>query len=220
MVDIQNFMDLFLHKLQKTFAERIWFVGLQGSYGRSEAKEDSDIDVVVILDELSFEDMKIYRALLDSLPHRELVCGFLSGKKELLQWEPSDLFQFYYDTLPIVGSLEEIFPVLDESASRRAIQIGACNLYHGCVHNLLHERSEEILKALYKSASFTLQAICFIQTGEYIRSKKELLPKLLSEDRKILETFLHIKEGGKISFETMSEDLFCWSKNWIMKTNP
>ncbi len=30
-----------------------YFVGLQGSYGRGEATESSDIDIVVILDELT-----------------------------------------------------------------------------------------------------------------------------------------------------------------------
>ena len=44
--------------------------------------------------------------------------------------------------------------VIGESAVNRAIKIGACNIYHGCVHNMLHEKSEDILRGLYKSASF------------------------------------------------------------------
>ena len=43
-------MDEFLQALDRAFGERVWFVGLQGSYGRGEATETSDIDVVVILD--------------------------------------------------------------------------------------------------------------------------------------------------------------------------
>ena len=56
----------------------------------------SDIDVVVILDELSVADIETYNAMLDTLPHRELICGFLSGQKEIMAWEPSDLFQFIH----------------------------------------------------------------------------------------------------------------------------
>ena len=37
---------------------------------------------------------------------RELICGFLSGKNEILNWEPSDLFRFCNDTTPIKGSLD------------------------------------------------------------------------------------------------------------------
>ncbi|MEE1503958.1 MAG: nucleotidyltransferase domain-containing protein, partial [Acutalibacteraceae bacterium] len=103
MIDIATWMQNFLQTLNETFANRIWFVGLQGSYGRGEATETSDIDVVVILDELFAMDIQTYNVMLDTLPHRELICGFLSGKNEIMNWEPSDLFQFYHDTTPIKG---------------------------------------------------------------------------------------------------------------------
>ena len=108
MIDITSWMQSFLQSLTDTFSHRVWFVGLQGSYGRGEATEASDIDIVVILDELTALDIQKYNAMLDALPNRELICGFLSGKNELMKWEPSDLFQFYYDTTPIKGSLDEL----------------------------------------------------------------------------------------------------------------
>ena len=49
MIDINVWMNGFLQKLNEVYEYRVWFVGLQGSYGRSEATEISDIDVVVIL---------------------------------------------------------------------------------------------------------------------------------------------------------------------------
>ena len=84
MIDITVWMQSFLQTLNETFANRVWFVGLQGSYGRGEATETSDIDVVVILDELSAADIQTYNTMLNSLPNRELICGFLSGKQEVL----------------------------------------------------------------------------------------------------------------------------------------
>ena len=53
MVEITAWMDQFVQTLSNAFGERVWFVGLQGSYGRGEATEASDIDTVVILDTLS-----------------------------------------------------------------------------------------------------------------------------------------------------------------------
>ena len=50
MIDISTWINEFLHTLTLNFGERVWFVGLQGSYGRGEATETSDINVVVILD--------------------------------------------------------------------------------------------------------------------------------------------------------------------------
>ena len=219
MIDISAWMQKFLQALNETFANRVWFVGLQGSYGRGEATETSDIDVVVILDELSASDIQKHNEMLDLLPHRELICGFLSGKDELLHWEPSDLFQFYYDTTPIQGSLDELLAVIDKTAVSRAIKIGACNIYHGCVHNMLHEKSEDILKGLYKSASFVVQAIVFKQTGKYIKRQSELRDVVSADERVIVDTFLCLKNGDAVEFGAMSDTLFSWSKKWISKDN-
>ena len=219
MMDITAWMPTFLQTLSETFANRVWFVGLQGSYGRGEATETSDIDIVVILDELSAMDIQTYNDMLDTLSHRDLICGFLSGKEEIMNWEPSDLFQFCNDTTPIKGSLEEVLAVVDESAVNRAIKIGACNIYHGCVHNMLHEKSEDILKGLYKSASFVVQAIAFKQTGNYISHQKDLLQVASSDERDIVEIFSHLKNGGAVDFNLMSEILFAWSKKWITENS-
>ena len=215
MVELKSWMNIYLKALDETFKNRIWFVGLQGSYGRGEATETSDIDLVVILDELKVQDIHRYNEMLDTLPNRELICGFLSGKREILNWEPSDLFQFCHDTTPIKGSLDEVLARVDENAISRAIKIGACNIYHGCVHNMLYEKSEEILKGLYKAASFVVQAICYQQTGRYIRCQKDLLLEVANEEKEIIETFLRLKNGGEIEFQKMSEDLFAWSGKWI-----
>ncbi|MBQ2614441.1 MAG: nucleotidyltransferase domain-containing protein [Clostridia bacterium] len=219
MIDITAWVKKFLQTLNETFANRVWFVGLQGSYGRGEATETSDIDIVVILDELSAMDIQTYNNMLDTMSHRELICGFLSGKKELMNWEPSDLFQFCHDTTPIKGSLDEVMAVIDKGAVNRAIKISACNIYHGCVHNMLHEKSEDILQGLYKSASFVVQAIAFKQTGNYISHQKELLQVVSSNEQVIVETFMKLKNGGTVDFNLMSETLFAWSKKWIAENS-
>ena len=216
MIDINVWMNAFIQKLNEVFANRVWFVGLQGSYGRGEATESSDIDVVVILDELSASDIQTYNDMLDTLPHRELICGFVSGKDEILNWEPSDLFQFYHDTTPIKGSLNDLLTLIDNAAIDRAIKTGAGNIYHGCVHNMLHEKSEEILKGLYKAASFVVQAIVFKQTGNYFKHQNQLLQVALPEERAIVESFLKYKNSEAVDFCEASRILFEWSKKWIM----
>ena len=215
MIEINSWVEHFSKQLSETFGERVGFIGLQGSYGRGEATETSDIDLVVILDELSASDIGAYNDMLDTLPHRELTCGFLAGKNELLHWEPYDLFQLYYDTTPIKGSLDELLPLLDEHAVNSAIRIGACNIFHGCVHNMLYEKSEDILKGLYKAASFVVQAICFRQTGKYIRQQKDLLTLVSDEDAEIAETFIQLKNGETANLQTMSESLFRWAQKLI-----
>ena len=153
--------------------------------------------------------------MLDTLPHRELICGFLSGKDEILHWEPSDLFQFYHDTTPVKGSLDDLLPLLDQVAIDRAIKMGAGNIYHGCVHNMLHEKSEEILKGLYKAASFVVQAIVFKQTGNYLKHQSQMLQVASAEEQSIIATFLKYKNGEPVDFNEASRILFEWSKKRI-----
>ena len=219
MIDITAWTDGFLKVANETFGDSVWFVGLQGSYGRGEANDTSDIDIVVILDQLSVTDIQKYNTMLDKLPNRELICGFVSGKDELLNWEPADLFQFYYDTTPIKGSLDELLSVIDETAVSRAIKNGACNIYHGCVHNMLHEKSEDVLRGLYKSSSFVVQAIAFKQTGKYVKHQSELRDVVSIDERVIVDTFLNLKNGGTVDFNSMSEVLFDWSKKCIVENN-
>ncbi len=214
MVDIKSWVLEFTNRVEQIFSDRVWFIGLQGSYGRGEATETSDIDVVVILDELRINDLKVYRDMLDTLSNRELVCGFISGKSELLNWEASDLFQFYYDTTPIKGTLDCLLEKIDRQAIKRAIKIGACNIYHACVHNFVHEKSDDILRALYKSAVFVLQAIWFYETDKYIKSKAEL-HNAIDPPSAVLTTALNLKNGADVKFEDMSVLLINWAKACI-----
>lgn len=216
MIDIKNWMKEFAEKIERTFGARVWFVGLQGSYGRGEATDTSDIDVVVILDELRMDDLKTYREMLATMPNRELVCGFVSGKSELLNWEASDLFQFYYDTTPIYGTLDCLLEKIDRQAVKLAIRIGACNIYHACVHNFVHEKSCDILRSLYKSAVFVLQAVWFYETGCYIKSKSEL-QKAFEPPSEVLAVAQDLKNGASVNFDEMSELLLNWAANIIAK---
>ena len=204
MIDIKTWVPQFVNKVEQSFGNRIWFIGLQGSYGRNEATDASDIDVVVILDELRINDLKTYRDMLDTLPNRDLICGFISGKAELLNWEASDLFQFYYDTEPIKGNLDALLEKIDKRSVRRAIKIGTCNIYHACVHNFVHEKNYDILRSLYKSAVFVIQAVWFYETGNYIKSSA------------VLDTAQKLKCGEKVQFDAMSELLINWTKTVII----
>ena len=215
MIDMKDWIEQFLTDLDGCFGDRVWFVGLQGSRGRGEATEASDIDMVVILDELRAADITAYSAMLDGLPHRNLSCGFLGGREEILRWEPSDLFQLYFDTTPIRGSLDALLPLLDASAVERAIRIGACNIYHGCVHNMVHGKSEEVLRGLYKGASFVAQAIAYRRTGRYQRHMAVLLEICSTNDHLVVDTFLKLKNGGTVDFEAMSRTLFEWAGELI-----
>jgi len=217
MLDLEPWLERFTQVLRKTFGGRVWFAGLQGSYARGEATASSDIDLVVVLDALTAEDIAVYDTMLDSLDRRELVCGFLSGKDELLHWEPSELFQFCRDTKPIIGSLDEVLALVKPGDVDRAIRSGACGIYHACVHNMLYEKDEGFLRSLYKTATFTIRASTFRRTGKYCSRLDELLHFLDAADREIVQAHRSMKAGTPVDFAHASKVLFSWAKEMIVQ---
>ena len=217
MIELESWLERFTQSLRKTFGGRVWFAGLQGSRARGEATDSSDIDLVVILDALTAEDIASYGAMLDSLDHRELVCGFLSGKAELLHWEPSELFQFCRDTKPVIGSLDDVLAVVKPGDIDRTILTGACGVYHACVHNMLYEKDEGILRNLYKTAAFAIRATTYRRTGIYCSRLDELLEHASAVDKEIVQTCLAMKAGKSVDFSSASKMLFSWAKEIIVR---
>ena len=80
-------LEQFTAAVRQTFGARVEAIGIQGSHGRGEAAEQSDIDVVVILDTLSYHDLKAYDDAISKLPRRSLICRFVSGRDELARWD-------------------------------------------------------------------------------------------------------------------------------------
>ena len=50
MIDIQIYMSELIDQLKNAFDGRLLYVGLQGSYMRGEATEESDMDAMVVLE--------------------------------------------------------------------------------------------------------------------------------------------------------------------------
>ena len=219
MFDINVWLDIIIKKLQNEFEQRLLFVGLQGSYNRGEATQNSDIDLVVILDNLRFEDLKRYRLIIDSMPDKDKSCGFILGKDELQNWSKSDLFQFFYDTKSLYGNLKDIIqpPSIDEI--KQSIKISSENLYHASIHSFVHSNNYvEDLQNLYKSTFFILQAKYFIETKKYIPTKIQLLELLNGIDRDILNTCINrndINGNEPIKLENLYKILIQWSSDNI-----
>ena len=189
MVNIKIWMEELAKKLSEQFGLRLLFLGLQGSYGRGEANENSDIDVVAVLDRVALSDLDVYRAIVRQMPEGEKACGFLCGAAELKSWPKYDLCQLARDVRGFHGALEPLLPTMDRSDLADAAAIGASGLYHAAVHTYLYADRESwsgFLKEAHKGAFFTLRALHELRTGENVRAKRDLLPLLDGDERAIL----------------------------------
>lgn len=222
-INLEKWLQDFLEAMQAAFGHRLAFVGLQGSRGRGEANADSDIDVVVILDALVAADLEAYRQAVSHLPHREKLCGFVSGWPELAAWDKAELFQFCRDTRPLLGEMDGILSGVSREDIRRAVHTGACGIYHGCCHNALHGRDAGALQALYKSAFFALQAKYFLDAGEYISRRTALAARLKGADAAVLGAYLERMgraEAWEADFDACTAQLLEWASGLICEFCP
>lgn len=211
MVDIDTWMEELSGKLKERFGPRLLFLGLQGSYGRGEAGEDSDIDVVAVLDRVGLADLNVYRAAVDEMPEGEKACGFLCGAVELRHWPKYDVAAVARDTKDVYGKLAELLPPLGRNDLADAVAISASGLYHAACHTYLYSGREnwpDFLREAHKGAFFTLRALHELRTGENVRAKRDLLSRLGGDERAILAYSLN--EKGEPP-ETTFARLLRWS---------
>lgn len=215
-IDIEKFMADLQARVIDAFRDRVVFIGLQGSYGRGEQTPTSDIDAVIILDRVGFADLEQYRKVLDATGVNGLICGFVAGISELQAWEKYDLLQLYLDTVPYFGHLDFLKDCFEKEDIVRAVRVGACNIYHAASHNYLHARDAAVLKEIYKAARFTVRMKRFGETGEYIRSMRELLQKADGRDRKILEICaMSFEDNDEEAFAGKSKNVIEWASDLI-----
>ena len=174
--DIGGWMEELADRLEKIFGSRLRFLGLQGSYGRGEAREDSDVDVVCVLDRLDRADMDAYRAAVGQMRDARLACGFLCGLGQLALWPDYDLLGLLLDVKPVRGDMRQYVRLPGREAARQAVEFGAANLYHALCHGYLYGgRDLEGLRKGCKAAFFLLRMTWYLETGAWPPTGRALL---------------------------------------------
>ena len=118
MVNIEAYISQLITLLQQQFDSRLLYVGLQGSYLRGEAKESSDIDIMVVIDKLSAADLDHYRSIIQSMDHYEKSCGFICSKADLANWNPLEIWNLLNGTKDYFGELSKLVPAYTDEDIR------------------------------------------------------------------------------------------------------
>lgn len=212
---IEVYMNDLFALLKEKFSGRLLYVGLQGSYLRGEATENSDIDVMVVLDELSVSDMADYRAIIRSIGDYERSCGFICGRGELEHWNPLEFFHLLNTTKDYHGVLSALVPAHTREDIRNCVKMNVCNLYHEICHRYIHggdERSAECLPFAYKSVFFILQNLHYLETGVFAGNNADLLQRVSGLDRQVLEKSIELRVVDHFDFDEAFSLLFAWCK--------
>ena len=164
MIDI----DAYLHRITGLYRTRsargFCTSGCRGASLRGEAHEGSDIDVMVVLDGLTVEDMARYRTVIASAGQRERACGFLCSREDLAHWNPCEICHLLHTTRDCYGELEPLVPSYTAEDVRTFAKLSIGNLYHMLCHTYVHAGDEacaQLLPDAWKQAFFILQNVVF-----------------------------------------------------------
>ena len=218
MVDIENYIRQLILLLTDCFGARLIYVGLQGSYLRGEATEHSDIDIMVVIDGLSVNDLEMYRATIQSMEHFDKSCGFICGKEDIANWNPLEICHLLNTTKDYFGVLRELVPVYTDEDIRNFVTLSVNNLYHEICHRYVHadrEKNVAKLPGTYKGVFFILQNLYYLTHGKFVGIKAELLQVLEDKNREVLERSISLNNGGVYDFADSFELLFSWCQETL-----
>lgn len=215
MVNIEVYLSDLLPLLKRKFADRLAYVGLQGSYLRGEAHEGSDLDIMVVIDDLSVSDLAAYRAIIESMPHSDKSCGFICATSDLRKWNPLEMCNLLHSTRDYYGVLADLIPGWTEQDLRNFVKMSVNNLYHEICHRYIHadpETNREVLPFTYKGVFFILQNLHYLNSGNFVATKSALLDSLDGRNREVLARCLEYGRGEVCDFEESFGLLFAWCR--------
>lgn len=220
MFRIENYIRKLTDKSKRAFGERLVYIGLQGSYLRKEETPSSDIDIMVVIDGLSVEDLKTYRETLISIGDFDRSCGFICGKSDLERWNPLEIFHLLNTTRDYYGKLKELVPPYTLDDERNFIKYSVNNLYHELCHRFVHAGREYNISRLPetgKSVFFIMQHLYYLSSGKFISTKRELLECVQGEDRAVLELSIFLQDGSNYDFDSAFSVLFAWCQSALSR---
>ena len=190
MFDLNQYLEQLITECGKAFGDRLLYVGLQGSYLRGEAHENSDIDIMIILDRFSVQDMDRYREILQQIGSYDKSCGFICGKDEMVRWNPLEVCQLKHTTKDLVGTLTDYLPAADRSDEVNYVKVTLGNLYHELCHRYIHgdrEKNVRKFRGTCKGLFFLIQNLHYLECGAFVTTKRELKEQVSENDRAVLE---------------------------------
>ena len=190
MFDVDVYLEKLTGACQAAFGDRLLYLGLQGSFMRREATENSDIDIMIILEDLSVSDMDAYREILKRLGNYERSCGFICGRNEMMRWNPLEVCQLCHTTKDLLGKLADFLPPATREDEVHYVQLSLGDLYHELCHRYIHRdrnKNAAAFRGTCKRAFFLIQNLHFLESGTFVLTRRELKERVSEEDRAVLE---------------------------------
>lgn len=199
--------------LRERFGERLLYVGLQGSYLRGEADENSDIDIMAVIQNITVADLSAYREAISKLEGCEKSCGFICGEAELKHWNPLEICHLLHATEDYYGTLAALVPNYTQNDVRNYVKLSLGNFLHEITHRFIHASKAEntaMLPISCKAVFFILQNLHFLESGQFIGTRSKLLEVLSGRHKQALQLSIALSKGAETDFDEAFSLLFSW----------
>lgn len=213
MTEIDKYLKDLLKECKGAYGKRLLYMGLQGSYMRGEANENSDIDIMVIIDGFAVSDMDAYKRILSRIGSADKSCGFICGKDEISRWNPLEVLQLLHTTKDVYGTLSDYLPEASREDEINYVKISLGNIYHELCHRYIHadrEKNTVKFRGTCKGLFFLIQNLYYLQSGDFVITKRELKESVCEEDRVVLEV-TELSDG--YDFDKAFSAVFDWCQN-------
>lgn len=220
MVKIEKYIEELISTLKTSFGERLIYIGLQGSYLRNEQTENSDIDIMAVIDNLSVEDLKIYQKALISVGNFDKSCGFICSKIDLENWNPLEICHLLNTTKDYYGELKNLVPQYTMEDEKNYVKLSLNNLFHELCHRYIHSDKEHNISKLpitCKSIFFIMQHLYYLTSGNFVQTKQKLLECIEGEDKTVLELSISMQNNTSYDFDKAFSLLFNWCQNALSR---
>ena len=220
LVDIEDYTKRLTEELKMKFGKRLLYVGLQGSYLRGEATPESDIDIMLVFDEVHAEDIIAYRQILTELGEYERACGFVCGRDELQNWFPEEICHLLHTTSDVYEKLSEIAPAYSKKDVADYIKMSVGNLYHMLCHRRIHSDMEKNVYKLplaKRDIFFILQNLYYLEKEDFIEKKADVYSKVKGLDLEVWEGL-----SKDITIENLDSNLdllLSWCRDVLKRTS-
>lgn len=192
--ELDKWLDTLLESLENTFGDRLLLVALVGSRARDDSNAESDVDINVILDKVTSDDITLYRDIINNMPDKYCACGYLGSLDEIRIWPRYDLVSFHYGSRILYGNANDVIGPISALDIRNNAMATLTYINHTSRHSLIYDKdflqSANAMKELYKSTFFVIQDWYFLKYGNFVARRKELLKRhITAQDRLVLKRY-------------------------------
>ena len=187
--EVQKLLKEFVRLMKKAYGESRVFIIHHGSWATGEARPESDIDTLVMLDEITKGELDKLREILSKDQFKKMTV-LLFSKLDMANFIPFGRHQFHYGAKLLYGSCPLPEPTREEmivEMRKIADEVGFWSkfLY---THPHLAENVARKMYWRFKEAVIALKVYVHWETGEFPVTRRRLKELLIDpKDREIVE---------------------------------